>query len=164
VGVGISMWCIGMTLGAAAIIGVVPHLQGALTAVAVGLLLWFAARYFRAAWVGYRAQSMRLPPASEGLGFRDGLRRALVVNALNPKALTSWLAILGLFPVARASGADVAVLCTGACALSFSIHTGYALAFSTPAAARAYLRVGWLLQALAALLFFGFALRLVTGA
>lgn len=163
VGLGISMWCIGMTLGAAAIIGLVPHLQAALTVVAIGLLLWFASRYFRAAWAGFRARSMKMPPASEGLGFQDGFRRALLVNALNPKALTSWLAILGLFPIAKATGSDVVLLCAGACALSFSIHTGYTLAFSTPAAARAYLRAGWVLQAIAAILFTGFALRLVAG-
>ncbi len=164
VGLGISMWCIGMTVGAAAVIGMVPHLQAVLTVVATGLLLWFAQRYFRAAYAGYRARAMRLPPASEGLRFADGFRRALLVNALNPKALTSWLAILGLFPIARADAGDVALLCAGACVLSFSIHTGYTLAFSTPAAAKAYLRAGWVLQAIAGVLFTGFALRLVAGA
>jgi threonine/homoserine/homoserine lactone efflux protein len=164
VGLGIAMWCIGMTVGAAAIISVVPHLQAVLTVVATGLLLWFAFRYLRAALAGYRARAMRLPPASEGLGFRDGFRRALAVNAMNPKALTSWLAILGLFPLARAEASDVVLLCAGASILSFSIHAGYTLAFSTAAAARAYLRAGWVLQGLAGLLFTGFALRLVAGA
>jgi len=164
VGLGIGMWCIVMTLGASAVIGAVPHLQVALTVVAAGLLLWFAWRYFRAALAGRRARTMRLPSASEGLSFRDGFRRALVVNAINPKALTSWLAILGLFPVARASAADVAILCAGACLLSFSIHSLYTLAFSSPAAVRAYLRAGWALQALAGVLFTGFALRLLVAA
>lgn len=164
VGLGIAMWCIAMTLGASVIIGAVPHLQAGLSIVAILLLLWFAWRYFRAAVAGRRARAMRLPPASEGLMFRDGFRRALLVNALNPKALTSWLAILGLFPVARASGVDIAILCLGASVLSFSIHTAYTALFSTPAAARAYLRAGWVLQALAALLFTGFALRLLVAA
>ena len=91
-------------------------------------------------------------------------RALFVTTALNPKALTSWLAILGLFPIARADAGDVALLCAGACLLSFSIHTGYTLAFSTPAAAKAYLRAGWVLQAIAGVLFTGFALRLVAGA
>ncbi len=106
---------------------------------------------------------MRLPPTSDGLGWRDGFRRALLVNAVNPKALTSWLAVLGLFPVARAGAGDIALLCVGACVLSFGIHSAYTLAFSTPAAARAYLRAGWVLQAAAGILFTGFALRLVAG-
>jgi threonine efflux protein len=164
VGLGIGMWCLGMTVGVSAILGLVPDLQRVLTWAAVGLLVWFAWRYARAALSGYRARAMRLPPASEGLGWRDGFRRALLVNAVNPKALTSWLAVLGLFPVARAGAGDIALLCAGACVLSFGIHSGYTLAFSTPAAARAYLRAGWVLQACAGLLFGLFALRLVAGA
>lgn len=164
VGLGIGLWCLGMTLGVSAVIGLVPDLQRFLTFAAVGLLLWFALRYGRAALAGWKARSMRLPPASEGLGWQDGFRRALAVNALNPKALTSWLAVLGLFPVARAGLGDIALLCLGACALSFGIHSAYTLAFSTPAAARAYLRAGWVLQAFAAILFTTFALRLVAGA
>lgn len=163
VGIGIGLWCLGMTLGINAVLTVLPGLQGLLTVAAVLLLLWFAWRYLRAAVAGYRAKAMRLPPASEGLHWRDGFRRALLVNAINPKALTSWLAVLGLFPAATADAADIALLCAGACALSFGIHSAYTLAFSTPAAARAYLRAGWVLQASAAVLFTGFALRLVAG-
>lgn len=163
VGLGIAGWCLGMTLGMSALVRVLPWVERALTLAAVALLCWFAFRYFRAAWAGFRARAMRLPPKSEGLGFAAGFRRALLVNALNPKALTSWLAILGLFPVARATGADIALLCLGACVLSFSIHSAYVLAFSSPAAARAYLRAGWLLQASAGVLFAAFALRLVAG-
>ncbi|MFN7223265.1 MAG: LysE family translocator [Paracoccaceae bacterium] len=163
VGLGIGLWCLGMTLGVSAIIGLVPGLQHLLTWAAVALLLWFAWRYLRAARIGWLAQAMRLPTASDGLGWWDGFRRALLVNAVNPKALTSWLAVLGLFPVARAGVSDIALLCAGACVLSFGIHGAYTLAFSTPAAARAYLRAGWVLQATAGILFTGFALRLVAG-
>lgn len=163
VGLGIGMWCLGMTFGVATLFSVMPQAQAVLRIAAVGLLLWFASRYLRAAHAGWRARAMRVPAASEGLRFADGFRRALAVNALNPKALTSWLAILGLFPVARATAPDIALLCAGACCLSFSIHAGYSLAFSTAGAARAYLRAGWILQAVAGVLFTGFALRLVAG-
>lgn len=161
VGLGISGWCLGMTLGVSALIGILPTAQILLTVAAIGLLGWFALRYFRAAWLGYKSRSARLPTAPERAGFATGFRRALMVNAFNPKALTSWLAILGLFPIARAESSDVALLCLGACGLSFTIHLAYALAFSTPAAAKAYLRAGWLLQATAGLLFTGFLLRLI---
>lgn len=161
VGLGIAFWCLTMTLGVSTLIQTLPGAQLALTFAATGLLLWFAYRYLRAARQGYVAQSMRLPPASEGLHFVDGFRRALAVNALDPKALTSWLAVLGLFPIARATGADIALLCLGASILSFTIHAGYTLAFSTPVAARLYLRAGWVLQGLAGVMFTGFALRLL---
>lgn len=164
VGLGIGLWCLGMTLGVATLLALVPGAARVMTWAAVGLLVWFALRYLRAARTGWRARGMQMPLGRDGAGFVTGFRRSLLVNALNPKALTSWLAVLAMFPVARATGADIALLCVGACLLSFGIHSAYVLAFSTPVALRFYLRAGWVLQAAAGLLFLGFALRLVAGA
>lgn len=164
VGLGIGLWCLGMVLGVAALLGVVPGAAQAMTWAAVGLLLWFAFRYGRAALSGYRARGMAVPQGQDGAGFGTGFRRALAVNAVNPKVLTSWLAVLAMFPVARAGVGDVALLCAGACALSCAIHGIYVILFSTAPALRFYLRLGWMLQAAAGVLFAVFALRLVTGA
>lgn len=163
VGLGIGMWCLSMTLGVATVLTVIPGATLALTLTAIALLSWFAWRYARAAMAGFRQRGTASPKQSDGAGFLQGFRRSLAVNALNPKALTSWLAVLAMFPTAKATGADIAILCAGACALSFSLHAAYTLAFSTPAALRAYLRAGWLLQAAAAVMFTGFALRLLSG-
>lgn len=164
VGLGIGLWCLSMVLGVAAVLALMPGAAVALTWAAVGLLLWFAGRYLRAAWRGFRARSVSVPQGQDGAGFGTGFRRALAVNAINPKALTSWLAVLAMFPVAEARAADVALLCAGACALSFAIHGIYVILFSTAPALRIYLRAGWLLQAAAGVLFTLFALRLVAGA
>jgi threonine/homoserine/homoserine lactone efflux protein len=164
VGLGIGLWCLGMVLGVAALLTVVPGAARAMTWAAVGLLLWFAFRYGRAALRGYQARGMAAPQGQDGAGFGTGFRRALAVNAVNPKALTSWLAVLAMFPVAQAQAGDVVLLCAGACGLSFAIHGIYVILFSTAPALRIYLRVGWLLQAAAAVLFTVFALRLVAGA
>ena len=163
VGLGNGLWCLGMTLGVATLLALVPGAARVMTWAAVGLLAWFALRYLRGAYAGWRARGLDAPMAQDGAGFGTGFRRSLLVNALNPKALTSWLAVLAMFPVAAASGGDIALLCVGACLLSFGIHTAYVLAFSTPLALRFYLRAGWLLQAAAGVLFTGFALRLVAG-
>ena len=160
VGLGVALWCLGMSLGMAAIFVAFPATQSLLTAVAAGLLLWFAARYLRAAWAGYQGQRT-LPGGATGLGFAGAFRRSLLVNVLNPKALTSWLAILTFFPLASAQGSDIALLCVGASAIAIALHTLYALAFSTPAAARLYLRAGWVISALAGVFFASFALRLL---
>lgn len=160
VGLGVALWCLGMSLGMAAIFVAFPATQSLLTAVAAGLLLWFAARYLRAAWAGYQGQRT-LSGGATGLGFAGAFRRSLLVNVLNPKALTSWLAILTFFPLASAQGSDIALLCAGASAIAIALHTLYALAFSTPAAARLYLRAGWVISALAGVFFASFALRLL---
>jgi len=159
VGFGVALWCLGMSLGMAAVFRAYPAAQTLLTAGAAGLLLWFAARYLRAAWAGYHGQRS-VPGGATGLGFAVAFRRSLLVNVLNPKALTSWLAILTFFPVARAQSSDIALLCAGASAIAVALHALYALAFSTPAAARLYLRAGWVISAVAGVFFASFALRL----
>lgn len=160
VGFGVALWCLGMSMGMAAVFVAFPAAQGVLTAGAAGLLLWFSMRYLRAAWAGYQGRG-GIPGGATGLGFAGAFRRSLLVNVLNPKALTSWLAILTFFPVASAQGSDIALLCAGASAIAIALHTLYALAFSTPAAARLYLRAGWVISALAGVFFASFALRLL---
>ena len=58
-------------------------------------------------------------------------------------------------------GGDIALLCAGSGLVAVGLHTLYALAFSTPAAARLYLRAGWVLSGSAGLFFAGFGLRLL---
>ena len=157
VGLGIGLWCLSMSLGVAALFALVPAARVALTLFAVGLLAWFATRYLRAAWAGFTRRGPGGMAANEGLTWHSGFRRSLLVNLLNPKALTTWLAILSIFPVARAGAGDIALLCAGACVLSFTIHSVYALAFSTPAAARVYLRHAWAISGGTGLFFLAFA-------
>ena len=163
VGVGISAWCLGMSLGIGAIFAAFPALRGILTVIAIGLLVSFAARYLRNALAGYHGYRRGLPTQPGGQDLADGFRRSLMVSALNPKALTSWLAILTIFPVSRATGADIALLCAGSCALAAGIHAGYALAFSSLPAARFYLRWAWAISGATALFFLGFALKIGLG-
>lgn len=158
VGLGISVWCLGMSLGMAGLFVAVPPMKIAMTVLAVGLLGLFSTRYLRAAWAGWRGGPALI--SRGGLSFWGGFRRSLAVNALNPKALTSWLAVLSLFPVARATPGDLALLCAGACTIAFGLHAAYALAFSTPAAARIYGRIGWAISGAAGLFFAVFAVKL----
>lgn len=163
VGLGIGGWCLGMSLGMAAVFAAVPGAQVALTVVALCLLLWFASRYLRSAWAGWKGQRRGLPAALPQDGFRSAFLRSLTVNALNPKALTSWLAVLSIFPVARATGGDIALLWLGTSSVAMAIHTAYALAFATPAAARFYLRAGWAISGAAGIFFSAVAVGLARG-
>lgn len=165
-GVGISIWCLGMLLGAAALLAAVPWARLVLTAVATGLLVWFAARYLRNGWrgvVSWRRGEPPLPTGRRGAGLAAGFARSLAVLLTNPKTLTTWLTIAGLFPVARATAGDVVLLCLGAGALAVTIHTGYALIFSTAPAARAWLRAAPVLNLGVGTFFLGFAAVLGTG-
>lgn len=164
VGVGIALWCLGATLGMAAVFALLPVAQLALTVIAVALLSRFAFRYLRASVAGFRGDLRGVPPGRAGMSPRAAFLRSLQVNALNPKALTTWLAIVTIFPVARALGGDITLLCAGASALSLSIHSGYALAFSTAPAVRLYLRAAPWINGAVGLFFIAFAGKLLAGA
>jgi threonine/homoserine/homoserine lactone efflux protein len=162
VAVGVGLWCLGMTLGMAALFLALPATRTFLTLIAIFLLLWFATRYLRNAWQGWRGTSARLA-GRQGLSPAASFLRSLSVNALNPKALTTWVLILTLFPVARAHAGDIALLCIGASSIAFAIHAAYAVAFSTAPAARAYLRAAPAINAAVGIFFTGFAVKLATG-
>jgi len=159
VGIGIGVWCLAMSLGMAAVFAVVPYAEETLTVLASGLLVWFAVKYLRA---GYRGASGREASIRgvAGLGLGASFLRSLAVNATNPKALTTWIAILGIFPVAEARTGDVAFLTAGACALSLSIHAVYAALFSTRPAAAVYLRAAPVINLAVGVFFLGFAVKL----
>jgi threonine efflux protein len=165
-GVGVGIWCLGMILGAAALLAAFPATRLVLTGLATALLAWFASRYLRAGMAGLRARWRGDPPLPQGLrgaGLRTGFARSLGVLLTNPKALTTWLTIAGLFPVARAGAGDVALLCAGAAGVALSIHASYALIFSTAPAARAWLRAAPVLNLGVGLFFLSFAGVLATG-
>ncbi|MCB1396337.1 MAG: LysE family transporter [Rhodobacter sp.] len=160
---GITVWSLGMVLGVSALLATVPVARTAMTLVAIVLLLWFSSRYLRAARSGLIARRRREPPAPagrSGVSLQGGLLRSLSILLANPKALTTWLTLTAIFPVARAETGDVALLCLGACAIAGGIHALYALAFSTPPAARAFLRAAPLINLGVGLFFGGFALAL----
>lgn len=159
VGLGISIWCLSMSLGMATFFALVPYAEEALTVMAAGLLIWFATRYLRAGLHGFSGRAVSLRGVV-GLDLRTAFLRSLAVNATNPKAMTTWIAILGIFPTAVATPADIALLTLGACGLSLSIHAVYAAAFSTRHAAALYLRMAPVINLGVGVFFIWFAIKL----
>lgn len=161
VGLGIGLWCLSMSLGMSAIFAVAPRVEGLLTVAACGVLVWFASRYLRSGFMAATGRGTQLRGIA-GLGPRPAFVRSLSVNATNPKALTTWIAILGIFPTTEAQPTDIALLTLGACCLSLGIHAIYAIAFSSPPAARLYLRAAPAINMGVGLFFLGFAIKLAS--
>ena len=159
VGLGIGIWCLSMSLGMAAVFAVVPFAEETLTVMAAGLLVWFATKYVRAGLRGVTGREVSLRGVA-GLDLRASFLRSLAVNATNPKALTTWIAILGIFPTAAAGPGDIALLTAGACLLSVTIHTVYAAVFSTRHAAAFYLRAAPVVNLAVGVFFVWFAVKL----
>ena len=137
VALGILGWASAAVLGAAALFRRYPGLEPGLTALGAVLLLWLASRYLYRAWT-WSLQVGR----NKVVTPRQAFFSTLGILATNPKALTSWLVIVTIFPTGTAGPTGIAVLIGGAAVLSGLGHLAYALAFSTRRAAQAYARVG----------------------
>ncbi|MGF1446090.1 MAG: LysE family translocator [Pikeienuella sp.] len=137
IALGVLGWALAAILGAAALFRAVPALQAALGGIGGVLLIWFALRYARAAlaWRTEPGQARQVTP-------RAAFLTTLAVLATNPKALTTWLVLVSIFPAGTASAEAIAVMVLGAVLVASAGHGFYALVFSTRAAARLYARVG----------------------
>lgn len=158
VGPGVALWGAAATLGIATLFALFPAAQTALTVLGGLLLLWFGGRYLRRARAPAHAVAAR-----RGATPAQAFAATLAVLATNPKALTTWLVILALFPVAASPAWLLAVLVGGMAAIATLIHVGYALLFSTRAAAAVYARAARGIDAGVGLFFLTVGLRLLAG-
>lgn len=141
VALGVFWWSALALVGAAALFAAWPGAQAALSVLGGGLLLWFGARYLRRALAmarggGPTSATSETPALARGAVFRQ----ALAIQMANPKAMTTWLVLLALFPVAEAGPGPTLALAVGAVAVALIGHLGYAVIFSTRTAERAYAR------------------------
>jgi len=137
VALGVLIWALAAILGAAVLFRQFPVLETGLTALGGGLLIWFAFRYLSRAWFW-----------SDSIGRnrvvtpREAFVLTLGILATNPKALTTWLVLVSIFPAGSASAGAVVVMVAGSAAVASLGHLAYALAFSTRQAAQTYARAG----------------------
>ncbi|MEM6676513.1 MAG: LysE family transporter [Pseudomonadota bacterium] len=156
IAIGVTIWASAAILGAVVAFHALPWLPLALTALGATLLLIFARRYALAAlnWHQEGAAEGRLMTA------RDAFVLTLGVLAANPKALTTWLILVGIFPAGEATMPAIVIMIIGSAIVASAGHAAYALAFSTRAAAAAYARAGRWITAGVALFFTGLSLTL----
>lgn len=159
VGPGVALWGVAAVLGISALFAVWPAAQTLLTLAGGLLLLVFGSRYLRRAMArgGDRVHARRgITPAAAFLA-------TLAVLATNPKALTTWLLILSLFPAGETPPLARVVLVAGMAAIATTIHIGYALLFSTRAAAAIYARAAPVIDAGVGLFFLTVGVRIIAG-
>jgi threonine/homoserine/homoserine lactone efflux protein len=156
VALGILGWASAAILGAALLFRQFPRLESGLTALGGLLLVWFATRYLHRAWT-WSAQVGRGKVVSP----RQAFAITLGILATNPKALTSWLIIVSIFPAGSAGWAANTILVLGAATLSALGHLFYALTFSTRHAAQAYARAGHWINAAVGVFFFSLGVTLL---
>ncbi|MFT4717082.1 MAG: amino acid exporter [Paracoccaceae bacterium] len=123
-------------------------------------LLWLAYKSFKSAASTHDIKATTLAGGRRTpLGY---FRRGYIIQMTNPKAALSWIAIISL---GLKEGAPLwvgAAIVVGTFILSVSIHTLYAVAFSTPTMVRLYANSRRVIQGVLGT-FFAFAgLRLLT--
>lgn len=124
-------------------------------------LLWLA---FKSGRVACQPHAELSAPKASNTDPRSLYLRGLGMHLTNPKAVLAWLATVTVGIPANASPHLAWVVVAGCMVMGVGIFTGYALAFSTPAARNVYAKARrWLEGLLAAV--FGYAgLRLLQSA
>ena len=146
---GSATWAL---LSLAGVTALLTHVEGGVWALRV-----FGGCYL--IWLAYKKARSALAPgdarfrAVETEGDAASWRRGLLIHLSNPKAVLFWTAIVSLGVAPGVSHAQTATLIAGCLAISASLLLVYALAFSTPAAIRVYLRARRPIEAVFALIF-----------
>lgn len=150
--VGLGITCGSLTWGLAAASGLTAVLlawPSLLPMLQFFAGLWLLRLALRAARAALRAAP--LPETHARRGWP--VLRGYLIHLVNPNAMLGWAAIVmvGLGP--QAPGGRMAVILAGAGAMALVFYSACALAFSTPAVLRAYLRTRRPVEATLAALF-----------
>ena len=158
-GLGILLWAIAALFGAAAFFQTYPLATQSLIFIGGSLLIYFAVRYVRKA----------INPQSDFLSIHDQIFasafwQAFLVMMTNPKVLTTWLAVISLFPIITDGVPNILGFIMLSAAASFSGHALFASFFSSKTTARIYLALYRPLNGLVGIGFFVYGVKLLSGA
>ena len=132
-GLGLLVWAIAALSGAAILFFTFPVLKLGLTLIGALLLWYFAIRYFSRAF-SKRENKIDAIGMAKSLAFK----RAFFIMITNPKVLTTFLAVISLFPIVTQNFTNILLFSFLSSFASFAGHSAYAVIFSSHVAAKAY--------------------------
>lgn len=135
-GLGLLVWAIIALTGAALLFFTFPVLKLGLTLIGALLLWYFSFRYFSKV-ISKNDNSIEALETTNPQAFK----RAFFIMITNPKVLTTWLAVISLFPIVVQSHIHIIIFSILAAIASFVGHSIYALIFSATLATRIYNRL-----------------------
>ena len=157
-GVGLFVWALMALLGAAALFITFPVLKFGLTIFGATLLWYFATRYCSKA-ISKTISPLNAITIAEGSAFR----RALIIMIANPKVLTTWLAVISLFPIIIQNTFNIVTFSLLSGLASFVGHAIYALIFSSGMARDMYQKIHRLINGLVGIGFYLYGAQLIYG-
>ena len=135
-GLGVILVSIVSLFGAAAIFYKIPIIYKSLTIIGGILLIYFAKRYIEKALT-----SGEKLIALKDVDTKIAFKQAFLVLLSNPKMMTTFLAIISLFPVVAHNFQNAFIFSVMAGVTSFTGHVIFATVFSTHIASKIYIKL-----------------------
>ena len=135
-GLGLFISALVALFGAALLFYKTPIVHTSLTMFGGAMLIYFAQRYIRKA-LSYSEKLVALHNIDKKIAFQQ----AFLVVMSNPKVMTTWLAVISLFPVVVSNVYNVLIFSVMAGTASFIGHFIFATVFSTRLASQIYMKL-----------------------
>jgi len=156
IGLGVILTALVALFGAAILFYKIPMIYTGLTVLGSTLLLLFAKRYIQNS-LSSTAKLVALTDIDKKTAFQQ----AFLVLMSNPKMMTTWLAVISLFPVVAGSFNNIITFSVMAGIASFTGHLIFATVFSTRLASRIYMSFYKPINALVGVGFIFYAFKLL---
>ena len=154
-GLGVILTALLALFGAAILFYKVPLIYNSLTIVGGILLIYFAKRYLQKA-----LSSGQKLIAIENIKSKVAFRQAFLVLLSNPKMMTTYLAVISLFPIVASNIQYVIIFSLMAGMASFLGHFIFATIFSTQIISIVYMKLYRLINAFVGFGFILYSLKL----
>lgn len=157
-GLGVIITSLASLFGAAILFYKVPIIYTGMTFVGVFFLLYFAKRYIQKAL--YHSAKLEV---LQNVDKKRAFKQAFFVLIANPKMMTTWLAVISLFPIVANSFYNIVIFSLMAGITSFTGHFMFATVFSTRVASKIYMRLYKPINGLVGLGFIFYSMKLLLG-
>ncbi len=158
-GVGILLWATASLFGAAVFLQQYPLANKSLVIFGGFLLLNFSFKYIKRS-LNRHQELISIHDQS----YNSAFWQALLVMMTNPKVLTTWLAVISLFPIITDGLQNILSFIILSALASFSGHAIFATLFSSQAASAIYLGLYRPINGVVGIGFCFYGLKLLIGA
>ena len=135
-GLGVILTSFASLLGATIIFYKIPLIYTSLTIIGGLLLLYFSKRYIQKA-----LSSNEKLIAIQDIEIKKAFKQAFLVLMSNPKMMTTYLAVISLFPIVASNFQFAIIFSFMAGITSFTGHLIFATVFSTQVASKVYMKL-----------------------
>ena len=134
-GLGLFISALAALFGAALLFYKIPIIYRGLTVFGGIMLLYFAQRYIRKS-----LSSSEKLIVLQNIDKKTAFQQAFLVVMSNPKVMTTWLAVISLFPFIASNVYNVLIFSVMAGTASFTGHFIFATVFSSSLASQIYMQ------------------------